>query len=231
MTAQILTGCGCIDKGLGGGIALGSIALIYGEPETGKTTLTLQCAVNCANQNLKTLFLDCDNTFTIQRLAQITPDRLEEIAEYITLIRPRDFSEQMAVIEQLSDYITRNFGMVVIDTVTSLYSAETAESSKKAFKLNRELNRQMAILAQMTKTQKIAVVVTSQVRSVFNETNISVEPVAKRVLKFWAERIVALKPTTSLQIIKAEIEKTPNKTQSTTCQLRIEESGIRDYRY
>ena len=45
--AQIPTRCSCIDDCIGGGIKPQTITLIYGEPETGKTTLAMQLAVNC----------------------------------------------------------------------------------------------------------------------------------------------------------------------------------------
>ena len=61
--AKISTGSKCIDSSLGGGISPETVILIYGEPETGKTTLAMQCAVDCAIQKLKILFVDCDNTF------------------------------------------------------------------------------------------------------------------------------------------------------------------------
>ena len=41
----------------------------------------------------------------------------------------------------------------------------------KAFSVNRELNRQLAILAQTAKIRKIPVIITSQVRAVFDEQN------------------------------------------------------------
>jgi len=226
---KILTGCGCIDSKLNGGISPESVTLVYGEPETGKTTLAMQCAVNCAMQNLKTLFVDCDNTFSPKRLSQVASGKFEEIADLIILIRPADFGEQTAVIDRLSEYTAKNFGLVVIDTLTSLYRFKVAETSGKAFGLNRELNRQMAILAQNTKTQKMPVVITSQVRSVFNESYVSVAPVATRVLKFWADTIIAMKPAENPQTIKAVLEKTHEKAQEATCHLRIDETGIHDY--
>jgi DNA repair and recombination protein RadB len=226
---KILTGCGCIDSKLGGGISPESVTLIYGEPETGKTTLAMQCAVNCAIQNLKTLFVDCDNTFSPKRLSQVASGKFEEIADLIILIRPNDFREQTAVIDRISEYTAKNFGLVVIDTFNSLYRAKVAESSGKAFGLNRELNRQLAILAQTAKTQKMPVVITSQVRSVFNDSYDSVAPVATRVLKFWADTIIAMKPAENPQTIKAVLEKTHEKAQEATCHLRIDETGIRDY--
>ena len=226
---KILTGCGCVDRNIDGGISPESVTLIYGEPETGKSTLAMQCAVNCAMQNHKTLFVDCDNTFSAKRLSQVASGKFEEIAELIILIKPNDFKEQTAVIDRLSEYTAKNFGLVVIDTVNSLYRLRVAESSGKAFGLNRELNRQMALLAQNAKTLKIPVIVNSQVSSVFNEVHVSVEPVATRVLKFWADTIIAMKPTENPQIIKAVLEKPRRKAQEVTCHLKIDETGIRDY--
>jgi DNA repair and recombination protein RadB len=213
---------------LGGGISPQTITMIYGEPETGKTTLTIQCAVSSAMQNHKTLFIDCDNTFSTERLGQISQEKFDEIAELIILVKPKDFTEQTVLIDHLQDYIAKNFGLVVIDTFNSLYRAKVSETSTKAsFGVNRELNRQMALLAQIAKTTNIPIVVTSQVRAVFNETYISVAPVATRVLQFWADSIIALKPTEEQQIIKAVIEKNHN-AQEATCYLRIAETGIHD---
>lgn len=221
-----------LDKFLEGGISLESVSLIYGEAETGKTTLAMQLAVNCAAKNYKTLFVDCDGTFSAVRLSQIASKKFKEIAELIILMKPSDFREQAAVIDHLEDYVAKNFGLIVFDTVTSLYRARIAESPEKTFKLNRELNRQMALLAQIAKTRKIAVLVTSQVRSVLNETYVSIEPVATRVLKFWADTIILMKPTENPKIIKAILEKTPKsivKAEHPTCNLTIEEIGIREW--
>jgi RecA/RadA recombinase len=228
---KVLTGCGCVDSNIGGGISPESLVLIYGEPETGKTTLAMQCAVNCALQNHKTLFVDCDNTFYAKRLSQVASGKFEEIAELIILMRPNDFREQTAVIDRLSEYITKNFGLVVIDTITSLYRLRVAESSGKAFGLNRELNRQLAILAQTVKIQKVPVVITSQVSGVFDDPQVSVAPVATRVLKFWADTIIAMKPTESSQVINAVLEKTRENPEEVSCYLSIGETGIRDYEF
>jgi DNA repair protein RadB len=226
---KISTGCRTIDKLLGGGILSESVTLIYGEAETGKTTLALQCALACARQGYKTLFVDCDGTFSGRRLSQIASERFEEIAELVILMKPNDFREQAAVIDQLTDYMTKNFGLIVFDTINSLYRLRIAESPSKTFELNRELNRQLAVLAQIAKTQKIAVLITSQVHSVLNEIPVTIEPVATRVLKFWADTVIAIKPTENVKIINMTLEKNPQKLPSKTCSLRIEETGIREH--
>jgi RecA/RadA recombinase len=224
---MISTGIKCIDSNIDGGISPETVTLIYGEPETGKSTLAVQCAVSCGLQNLKVLFVDCDNTFSPKRLSQITDDKFDVIAEQIILVKPKDFREQTAVIDHIADYTAKGFGLIIIDTFTSLYGAKVSQIEGKAFSINRELNRQLAILAESTKTRKIPVVITSQVRSVFDDPNAGVRPVATRVLKFWADTIISLKPTES-SIIKAVVEKNRANTAEVTCYVQILEKGIVD---
>jgi DNA repair protein RadB len=224
---KIPTNCRTIDEFLKGGFMVGGVTLIYGEAETGKTTMAMQCAVSCAKQGYKTLFADSDRTFSARRLSQIAPEQFKEIAELIILVRPDDFHEQTAVVDQLTNYINKNFKLVVFDTITSLYRLRISESPSKTFELNRELNRQLAVLAQIARTQKIAVLLTSQVHSALNEVPVAVEPVATRVVKFWADTVLAMKPTQNAQVIKATVEKNPAKLPSITCNLKIEEAGIR----
>lgn len=225
---NVPTGCDTIDKTLRGGIPAGSISLIYGEPETGKTTFAMQCAVNCARLGYKALFMDCDGTFSTKRLSQLSAERLKEVMERIVLVRPNDFREQTTAVDLLMEYVAKDSGLIVIDTITSLYRVRVAESPAKTFELNRELNRQMASLAQIAKTKKIAILVTSQVRAAFNDAGVTIEPVGTRVLKFWADTIIVMKPTEKSQVIRAVLEKNLRMVQSLTWHLKIEEAGIRN---
>lgn len=225
---KIPTCCKTIDESLSGGIPSNSVSLVYGEPETGKTTLALQCTVNCARQGYKTLFVDCDGKFSPRRLSQIASEEYEQIAELIILMKLNDFREQTIIMDRMTDYVTKSFGLIVFDTITSLYRLRIAETPSKTFELNRELNRQLAVLAQIAKTQRIAVLITSQVHSVLDETPISIEPVATRVLKFWADIVLALRPTRKPSVISMTLEKNPRKLASRTCDFRIEEAGMHE---
>jgi len=229
MIQKIPTGCVSVDKILEGGLSSENVTLVYGEAETGKTTLAMQCAVNCAKKGYKTLFVDCDGTFSARRLSQIASEKFKEITDLVILMRPENFREQIFIMDRLTDYITKNFGLIIIDTLTSLYRLRIAELPDKTFELNRDLNRQTASLAQVARAQKIAVLMTSQVRSVFNDANVSIEPVATRVLKFWADTILIMKPTERPGIIRAVSEKNPKGTRPLTSDLRIDDTGIHDY--
>lgn len=226
---KIPTGCRGLDEILDGGLNVDNISLIYGEAETAKTTLAMQCTVNCARKGCKALFVDCDGSFSTRRLSQIASNDFGKIAELVILARPKDFKEQATLINQLANYVAKGFGLVVFDTITFLYSLEVAEKPEETFTLNRELNRQMAELAQIAKTYKLAVLVTSQVRSVFEDVYVNVEPVATRVLKFWADSVIAMKPTENTNVVKACVEKKFSLTHSAFCLLKISEAGLSDF--
>jgi len=226
---MITTGCGPIDELLEGGLSSDGISLVYGEAETGKSSLAVQCTVNCARMGYKTFFIDSDGTFSTKRLSQIAYYDYEKISPFIILMKPTTFQEQVAAIDHLEEYITKKFGLIVVDTITSLYRVELG-SPKETFALNRELNRQVAFLAQIAKTHKVAVLITSQVRSGFHEEQVITEPVATRVLKFWSDVVLNLKQTGQTRVIKVLLEKHPERKRSASCYVRIERTGIRDYR-
>jgi len=222
----IPTGCTSLDRALGGGLPPSSITLLYGEAETGKTTLAMQCAVGSSRMGFKTLYIDSDGTFSPERLSQIAFGDFEEVSESIMIARPSTFAEQIETVDNLEKYVSKGFGLIVFDTVTSLYRSELA-NKKKTFNLNRELNRQVASLAQIAKALDLSVLLISQVRSV--PTEFDVVPVATRVLKFWSEAVIELAKTGSGKIVKASVEKRGEKEERLTFHLVIGEDGVQDY--
>ncbi|MCW4002068.1 MAG: AAA family ATPase, partial [Candidatus Bathyarchaeota archaeon] len=166
MQRVVPTGCLSIDKLLGGGFPSDGVSLVYGEAETGKTSLAIQCAINCARMGYKSFFIDSDDSFSSRRLSQIAHQDNEKVSPFIYLMKPTTFQEQSRVIDHLEEYTTRKFGLVVIDTIASLYCVKL-DGSKLTFALNRELNRQVALLTQFAKTRRVAALIISQVRNVF----------------------------------------------------------------
>jgi len=225
---MVPTGCGSLDRLLGGGLSFGDVSLVYGEAETGKTCLAIQCAVNAARLGCKTIFMDSDGTFSPRRLSQIAYHDLNEVSPLITLVKPSTFQEQAQVIDRLDEYLTSTVGLVIVDTVTSLYRAELGEEREATFSLNRELGRQLACLAQVAKTRKVATLLTSQVRNVFVEGFVEMEPVATRVLRFWSDIVLNLKPTSQRNTLKAVLEKHLESKCPANCYLSIEEVGLCD---
>ncbi|RJS75049.1 hypothetical protein CW712_05475 [Candidatus Bathyarchaeota archaeon] len=226
MNRWIPTGCSSLDRALGGGLPPGGVCLLYGEAETGKSALATQCAVNCARIGYKTLYVDSDGTFIPERLAQIAFNDFREVSDFIILARPSTFDEQITLVDNLEKYVSKRFGLIVLDTVTSLYRSELL-NQKETFHLNRELNRQVATLVEIARTLRLSVLLVGQVRSIINEAEIA--PVATRVLKFWCDTVVCLSRTGRQGVVKASIEKVNRKDAKIFSYLIIKEDGVHDY--
>lgn len=226
MKSNIPTGCFTLDRIIDEGLRPGDVILVYGAAETGKTTLAIQCATNTARLGYRTIFIDSDNSFAPERLSQIASHDIDEVSTSIILIKPSSFTEQGVVFDHLEEYLTAKLGLIVVDTVTSLYRVELG-TAKETFTLNRELNRQVAALAQIAKSHELAILLTSQVRSVLVPEGSNVAPVAARVLKFWSDIVISLGSTPQRGVITATVEKP--RERSFSCRLIMEEDGVHDY--
>ena len=224
---MIPTNCTAIDELLGGGLGEGTVMLIYGEAETGKTTLALQLALNCSSMGHKALFVDCEGTLRAERLRALSggePTALENL----TIARPRDFGEQSAIIDSLESFASAGLAFVAIDTMTGLYRLEISKGAS-AFELNRELNRQAAVLAELARDYGLAAVMTSQVRAKVGGPEEGVEPVANRILRYWADVVLCLKLTGQRGLRIAVLEKGPGAGGPGAAKFfRITEGGIVD---
>ena len=230
MQNYVKTGCVSLDKLLGGGFPTRSVSLIYGEAETGKTSLAVQCAVTCARRGIKSLLIDTDGTFSYERLSQIAEYDYEKISPFLIIMRPTTFQEQSRALDQLEKIITNKFGLIVVDTVTSLYRAEL-DDTEKTYASNRELNRQMAVLKQIAKTRNVAVVVISQVRAVPIGESVKTKPVATRVLNYWSDVVLDMRQSGQTRVIRVLREKHPNIKGTGYVHVKIESSGIAEYRH
>jgi len=225
---RIPTGCPSLDGALDGGLQPGELTLIYGEAETGKTSLAIQCSVNSARMGYKVLFVDADGTFSLQRLMQIALQDFDETSQSIVIFTPLTFEEQSELVDELEKYISRNLGLIVFDTITSLYRSAIG-GREEAFKVNRELNRQVAMLTHIAKKFQTPILITSQVRSVLTETDSFVEPVAARVLKYWSTTIISLSRTSRRGVIRATVERRGGAKREINLYLLIGEDGVHDY--
>jgi DNA repair and recombination protein RadB len=226
----VKTGSVSLDKLLGGGFPTQSVSLIYGEAETGKTSLAVQCAVTCARRGIKSLFIDTDGTFSYERLSQIAEYEYEKTSPLLIIMRPNSFHDQSHAFDQLEKIITNKFGLIVVDTITSLYRAEL-EDTEKTYVANRELNRQMAILKQIAITRDVAVLVISQVCSVPIGESVKTRPVATRVLNYWSDVVLDMRQSGQTRVIRVLREKHLTIKGTGYIHMKIERTGIDDYRH
>ena len=225
----VKTNCISLDYLLNGGFPTKTVSLVYGEAETGKTSLAIQCAVSCARKGLRSLFIDTDGTFSFERLSQIAKNDFEQISPLIIIMRPTSFQDQSKAIDQLEKVITDKFGLIIVDTITSLYRVELDEM-KETYTANRELNRQLAVLTQIARNCGIAVIIISQVRSILFEGTVRTRPVAARVLNYWSDLVLNMIHSDQRRVIKIVLEKHPKIKELGKIFVQIQSSGLIDYK-
>jgi len=215
-----------LDCLLSGGLCRGEITLVYGEANTGKTTTVIQVANATARTGLKTIYIDCDHSFTQQRFNQIAGNESKQISELINLFLPETFSEQRTIIESLENYVTPSLGVIVVDSMSSLYRASFSDTAS-IFSLNRDLSRQLAYLSELTASHKIACVVTSQVHARLKPPAADIEPVARRTILHFPRTILRLKNTPKPSVKEFILERADGvDVGRRSCLVRLSDAGL-----
>jgi DNA repair protein RadA len=214
---------------LRGGFTRGEVALIYGEAASGKTTTVIQAATASAAKGLKVVYIDSDHSFTQQRFNQIAGTRSADISELITLFFPETFSEQRKIVECLESYVTSRLGMIVVDSISSLYRAAFS-SADSIFSLNRDLSRQVAYLGHLASSHSIICIITSQVHSRLMPTATDIEPVARRTVFHFPRVILRIKNTPKPSVKEFVLERiNGTDTARSGCLVSLQENGLTDF--
>jgi len=197
-----------LNKWLYGGYESGIITMIAGPPASGKTNFVILATCSLAKKGAKVIFIDTEGGFSIERVKQIVGEDYKEILKNIFLLEPTGFEEQKKLFLKLSEQVKKeNIGLIVVDGMAMHYRLELGGAKGKESnddeeirKVNRELAFQMKILAEISRRQKIPVIITNQVYSEFlsdEERKKGVKPrvnlIGGDLMKYWSKAIIELK--------------------------------------
>lgn len=156
-----------LDHFLDGGFEKGIVTTIYGPAGSGKTNICLLTLIRLTGMGKKILYIDTESSFSIERLQQITKYS-EKVLDNMLIFKPSSFEEQQKIVEKLPSLLTKDVGLVIVDTISMLYRLELGQQSDIQ-KINAALAKQIALLIGVARTYDIPVIVTNQVYSDFNE--------------------------------------------------------------
>lgn len=169
---KITTGSKNLDELLGGGVETKMVTEFFGEFGSGKTQICHQLSVNVqlpedqGGLSAKAVYVDTEGTFRWERIEQMArglgldPDA---VMENIFWIRAVNSHHQMAIVEELFDFVKReNVKLVVVDSVTSHFRAEFPGRENLAMR-QQLLNKHLHQLMRLAEMLDVAVVVTNQV--------------------------------------------------------------------
>lgn len=180
-----------LDTLIGGGFEKGLITQIFGPPGSGKSNIALTLAVNVAKKGKKVVYIDTEGGISIDRVKQIARFDFNKVANNIMVLEPSTFSEQSEDIDALKVWLKKHKGevdLIILDSAVALYRIEDMSNSK----LNKELGRQIGLLARIARFYDVAVVVTNQIYSSFDEENKTVKAVGGTILPYRTKVIIQL---------------------------------------
>ncbi|MFH1181735.1 MAG: DNA repair and recombination protein RadB [Candidatus Woesearchaeota archaeon] len=185
MDERISSGSDVFDELLEGGFDSGVITTIYGPAGSGKTTTCLLAAL--ASCKKKVVFMDSEGGFSISRLKQLSKG-YKEALDRIFVLKPRNFDQQKQAVEQIKKLSATKIGLIICDTISSLYRVERGNDNKA---LNRELGKQIGVLLEIAREKNIPVLLTNQVYADFdNQTNVKM--VGGDILKYSSKCLIEL---------------------------------------
>ncbi len=215
-----------LDRLLKGGFPSRKVSLVYGEASTGKTVLVLQSALQASARGMKVFFVDSDLSFSVQRLGML--DREGNLAENIVVFQPEEFRDQVRITESLETMMSKTPAVLVVDSITGLYRTDLNETGM-VFVRNRELNRQLAYLSDLSSRFDLTVLLTGQVHSHPSVGSWLIAPVATRTLRHWSSVILRLRGTPRFDVKEYSLEKIDGKeARGQRVLFRIAEGGIED---
>lgn len=207
-TDKISSGSFELNKWLYGGYERGIITMIAGPPASGKTNFVVLAACSQAKKGNRVIFIDTEGGFSVERVKQIVGEDYKEILKNILLLEPMGFEDQRKVLLNLLNKIRREHTtLIIIDGMAMHYRLELGTVKSKESKdeneikkVNRDLAWQMKILAEISRREKIPIIITNQVYTDFlseEDRRKGVKPgvnlVGGDLFKYWSKTIIELK--------------------------------------
>ncbi|MEA3414048.1 MAG: DNA repair and recombination protein RadB [Nanoarchaeota archaeon] len=203
---KISTGSFDLNDWLLGGYEKEIVTMIVGPAGSGKTNLTLLAACSQAKEN-KVIYIDTEGGFSTERVKQIVgEENIEKVLENILILNPTNFDEQKKAFKKLLDHVNKDqIDLIVVDSIVMLYRLELGDAIQlknedKIKQVNRDVARQMRDLVEISRKQKIPILVTNQVYEDFlsfedlqNNVEKKTNIVGGDLFKYWSKCIIELK--------------------------------------
>lgn len=204
---KISAGSYDLNRWLYGGYESGVITMIAGPPASGKTNFVLLAACSMAKKGKKIIFIDTEGGFSVERVKQVVgSENLEVILKNIFILNPTSFEEQKKIFTNLLKKVKKeSISLIIVDGMAMLYRLELGDAQKskddsKVKEVNREVAKQMRILSEISRNQRMPVLITNQVYHGFlseEDWRKGVKPEANIVggdlFKYWSKTIIELK--------------------------------------
>jgi DNA repair protein RadB len=219
---KVSSGVGFVDVLLDGGYEDDVITTIYGPPGAAKTNFCLLAMT--AVKDKKILYVDTEGSFSLARFKQVCPE-YEAVLERTIFLNPTTYSEQKEAFEFMRKAVDEKFGLIIIDSIASLYRLELGVSNDIQ-NVNRELGLHMALLTEIARKKKIPVLITSQVYADFEDKE-RTRAIGGDIMKYWSRAMLEIQKVRG-DLRKVTIVKHRSIKEGNFVVFRIVQTGLEE---
>jgi DNA repair protein RadB len=220
---KISMGADFLDSLLEGGYDKDVVTTIYGPSGSGKTNLCLLAAVRVATFGKKVLFMDTEGGISVERIKQLCSN-YGEILSRMIFFNPMNFEEQKIFFEDLKNQANSEIGLIIVDSISMLYRLELGKGDG-VYDANASLGRQMAFLVEITRRNKIPVLLTNQVYADFDDRD-NVKMVGGDLLKYGSKCLIELQKLSNGRILV--LRKHRSIAEGVTRKFKIIREGVEE---
>jgi DNA repair protein RadB len=218
---RLPSGCQAVDALLGGGFETGIITQLYGEAGSGKTNITLQLSVQAVNRGYRVIYIDTEG-FSVDRFSQIAGENAKEIASKIVIFEPLNLEQQRSAIKDAARIAGSDFGLVILDSATSLYRILLEAEDNRA--VRRMLSSQIGDLQELARKHRIPVLITNQVYTDL-ETG-AFKPLGGTSVEHTCKAILGLEKAGTEGRRRARVMKHRSRPDGEAAEFRITDKGV-----
>jgi len=219
---RVSSGVDFVDALIDGGYEDDVITTIYGPPSAGKTNFCLLAMANLKEK--KILYIDTEGSFSLSRFKQICPE-YEEVLSRTLFLTPTTYSEQKEAFEFMRKAVDEKFGLIIIDSIASLYRLELGVSNDVQ-NVNRELGLHMAMLTEIARKKHIPVLMTSQAYQDFEDRE-KIRAIGGDAVKYWSRAMLEIKKVRG-DLRKIVIAKHRSIKEGNFVTFRIVQTGLEE---
>ena len=154
---RLTTGMVELDRVIGGGLTVGSVILLGGDPGIGKSTLLIQVLCALANTNIKVLYVSAEES---AQQIKLRAQRLELPLEQTKLLTENNLERILALT------ISEAPQVMVIDSIQTVYTemlqsapgsvAQVRESAAQMVRYAKQSNTTVLLIGHVTKDGSLA---------------------------------------------------------------------------
>lgn len=195
------------------------ILSVWGDFGVGKTTFSLQKAINYASGKNKIIYIYTKPNFPFEKINNIVQKSVRNTLDNMIFIKSLNFEDLYSIVFNLEFIVLDTYKkpnkiieLIIIDSITDLYRLElNRESKEKNFLLNYKLNQILANLFFLNKKYSINIIVVNTQTNINQNGQLIEVQSGGKVMDYWIDSSLKILRTNKLNRRRFVFKKKNNK--------------------